>query len=95
MIGAPRSVLSMMLKLDTFERKSDARGAYGFFFCCSMMLCALVLLDPRLPSAAPFVRGTLTISLLSTGAASPFWWGHIVCLLGMEGARGGGGGEGR
>ena len=26
-IGAPLSVLSMMLKLDTFERKSDARGA--------------------------------------------------------------------
>ena len=25
----------MILKFETFERKSEARGAYGFLFCCS------------------------------------------------------------
>ena len=35
MKDVPRSVLSMMLKLEMLLRKSDARGAYGFLRCCS------------------------------------------------------------
>ena len=41
--GSPRSVLSMILKLQTLLRKSDARGAYGLKGRC---VCG----------AAPFVR---------------------------------------
>ena len=33
----PRNVLSMILKLETLERKSEARGAYGLRFDWSVL----------------------------------------------------------
>lgn len=72
----PRRVLSMILKLETLERKSAARGAYGLRFSFTLGVALLVL--PRLPLVplAPlaWARGTSTMSALSTtaGAESPF-----------------------
>jgi hypothetical protein len=80
----PRSVLSMMLKFEMLERKSEARGAYGLR--CWSEVGLLAARDvPRLPLAStplgltPLVRGIGTMSVLSaTGVESPLAWGHIV-----------------
>jgi hypothetical protein len=71
----PRRVLSMMLKLEIFERKSAARGAYGFLVSVVAFVLGAV---PRFPLAlTPLVNGTATIWLGSEGSVSLFSWGHI------------------
>ena len=67
-------MLSMMLKLETLLRKSEARGAYGFLLCASNAALALfewpLLLE----------MSTWTIWDGSWGAASPFACGHIAVV---------------
>jgi len=71
-LNKPRNVLSMMLKLEIFERKSEARGAYGLR-CGWSVLGAFEREDPRFPLAlTPFVSGTWTMSLFAAGKTSPF-----------------------
>jgi hypothetical protein len=73
----PRNVLSMMLKLETLERKSDARGAYGLRFSFNPGVPEGLGTVPRFPLfAGPLVKGTGTIS--AVGSESAVSWGHIL-----------------
>ena len=75
----------MILKLEIFERKSEARGAYGFrcdwsglgmFFERDVPRFPLVELTPLVwTPLESFVSGAWTASLFSTGKVSQV--GHI------------------
>jgi hypothetical protein len=88
----PRNVLSMILKLETLERKSEARGAYGLR-CDWSVLGGFEREDPRFPLGAwtplvwtplvSFVSGTWTTSLFSAGKTSQV--GHILKMTVMKG----------
>ncbi len=84
----PRNVLSIMLKLEIFDKKSDALGAYGFDFCFSSSV-RIVLVVPRFPSMwtpfaplllfwLPLGRGTSIIPDLLFGEESVFSCKHIL-----------------
>lgn len=84
----------MILKLETLERKSEARAAYGFrdwsvlgmFFERVVPRFPLLVWTPPFLAWTPFesfVSGTRTISLFSAGKASQL--GHIFeddCIQG-------------
>ena len=87
----PRNVLSMILKLETLERKSEARGAYGLR--CWSVLGRFERVDPRFPLVVwtplvwtplvSFVSGTWTTSLFSAVETSQV--GHIFKMIVMKG----------
>ena len=87
---SPRRVLSMILKLLTLLRKSDARGAYGFLRCSGFLAVPLTPFAwPFTPfvwtdeecDVEPFVMSTATISEVPFGSESPLACGHMAGFL--------------